>query len=67
MHARAEIAFPFLHNEVRLVHELERQDLTGEVRSLAAPSVSAHERLDHLPEECVTADVRVEHVGAPVR
>jgi hypothetical protein len=64
---RAEIAFPFLDDEVRLVHELVAQDSRGEIRSLARWSVPPDERDEHPLEEAIAPGLREQDMRTAVR
>ena len=64
---RAQIAFPFLDDEVGLVHELEGKNLIAELGALAGNAVASHERIDYIADQRVAATVSVQYLRAAVR
>src|SRR5258705_760773 len=65
--ARAPVAVPLVHDEIGLVHELEREDLLAEVGTGASSGVAANERLDHPAEQRVVSFLRQQDARAPLR
>ena len=66
-HARAQIALPFIDDEVRFIHELDGEDLRSEVGALAGLAVAPQQRLEHTAQQRLAADLRVQHVRSAVR
>ena len=65
-YARAHVALPFLDDEVRLVHELDGEELCGEIGALAGAAVAPQERLEDAVQQRLATDLRAQHVRSAI-